>query len=218
MIILKCVVLNMKLSIICFIWFTFNLSQAQNNFKGINLDLWDATLINKANTAADADFLTHEEKMVIFTTNLARMNGRLFCKNVLDPFMNGKARTKYTRSLYKDLGKLKELAPLYPQKDLSNIGFNHAMKSGKKGSVGHEGFDSRFKPVMGKYNMVAENCSYGFEDGITNAIQLLIDEGVSNLGHRKNMLSPHYNSVGVSIQAHRKYKFNCVIDFGKINQ
>ena len=183
--------------------------------EGIDLSKWDSTTLTKANTAANADYLTEEEKMVIFITNLARMDGSLFITTILDPFLEGEAKTRYTKSLHRDLAKVKNLQPLYPEKDLYTIAYGHAVKSGKKGSVGHEGSDRRFKPVMIKYNMVAENCAYGFEKGSTNAIQLLIDEGVSSLGHRKNMLHPQYNSIGVSIQPHKSYRFNCVMDFGK---
>lgn len=181
----------------------------------MDLSRWKADLIRKANTAENTDYLTDEEKEVIFITNLSRLDGQLFCETILDPYLEGKAKTRYTRSLYRDLSKIKALDPLVPQKDLYSIAHLHALNSGKKGSVGHQDFDRRFKPLLGKYTMVAENCAYGFDDGSVIAIQLLIDEGVTNYGHRKNMLSPNYNSVGVSIQSHKKYRFNCVMDFGK---
>ena len=145
-----------------------------------DLSGWDTTLLSKANTAKSVDYMTDEEKRVIFITNLARMNGTLFATTILDPFLEGEPKTKYTRSLQRDLSKLKGLQPLYPEKDLYNIAYEHAVKSGKRGSVGHQDFDRRFKSVMGKYIKVAENCAYGFEKGATNALQLLIDEGVSN--------------------------------------
>jgi hypothetical protein len=180
------------------------------------LDQWDRELVRKANTAVDTDYLSDEEKTVILITNLARLDGRLFTETILNPFLEGRSKTKYTRSLIRDLSKTKDLPVLKPQQDLYNIARQHAVNSGKKGITGHEGFDRRFKPLLGKYRMVAENCAYGFEDGMTNVLQLLIDEDIPKLGHRKNLLSADYNSVGVSIQYHKKYRYNCVIDFGKI--
>ncbi len=191
----------------------FSVIAQQNSWP--DLSKWDPAALSEANTAVNADYMTEQEKTVIFITNLARMNGPLFVTTILDPFLEGEPKTKYTKSLHRDLQKIKNLQPLYPEKDLFSIAYEHAEKSGKKGSVGHEGFEKRFKPLMGKYNKVAENCAYGFEKGSTNAIQLLIDEGVSSLGHRKNMLDLQYNSVGVSIQPHKSYNFNCVMDFGK---
>lgn len=45
-------------------------------------------------------------------------------------------------------------------------------------------------------------------------MNLLIDEGVKTLGHRKNILDPHAKVIGVSIQPHNLYKHICVIDYG----
>jgi uncharacterized protein YkwD len=44
-------------------------------------------------------------------------------------------------------------------------------------------------------------------------LQLLIDHGVPSRGHRKNILNGSSNYVGVSIQPHNGYRFNCVQDF-----
>jgi len=43
-------------------------------------------------------------------------------------------------------------------------------------------------------------------------IDLLIDCGVSNLGHRKILLSKEYTMMGVSIESHRDYNYNTVLD------
>ena len=201
------------LIIICTISLSFYLDAQRTIWP--DLSKWDQSILLKANTATGVDYMTEEEKMVILITNLARINGPLFVTSILDPYLAGEPKTKYTKSLRRDLEKLKSLQLLFPEKDLYNIAYGHADKSGKRGTVGHQDFDKRFKPLMGKYNRVAENCAYGFEKGATNAVQLLIDEGVPSLGHRKNMLEPQYNSVGVSIQPHKSYNFNCVMDFGK---
>ena len=64
------------------------------------------------------------------------------------------------------------------------------------------------------YNHVGENCSYGYERAIDIVISLLIDKGIKNLGHRNNILSPDFNSIGVAIRPHKTYRVNCVMDFG----
>ncbi len=178
---------------------------------------WDSTLISKANTAASIEYMLSEEKLVILITNLARTDGTLFSETFLNTYLEGKKSNKYTKSLYKDLKKVKNLPFLFPERDLYEIAKGHAVKSGKSGHVGHQGFDARFKPVMKKYNSVAENCAYGFDQAIDIAIQLLVDEDIPDLGHRVNMLNQEYNSIGVSIQPHKDYQFNCVMDFGRLN-
>jgi len=176
---------------------------------------WDSVTVARANTASGAEYLTEEEKLVILITNLARTDGLLFSTTFLNAFMEGEEKDKYNRSLYKDLRQVKNLPLLYPEEDLYRVALGHAAKTGKSGQVGHQGFDARFKPLMTKYNSVAENCAYGFEKAFDIALQLLIDKDVPSLGHRKNMLSPDFNSIGVSIQPHKKYRFNCVMDFGR---
>jgi uncharacterized protein YkwD len=67
------------------------------------------------------------------------------------------------------------------------------------------------------YYHVGENCSYGYDQAIDIVISLLIDEGVPDMGHRKNTLNDQFNSVGVAIRPHKEYRVNCVIDFGHRN-
>jgi len=178
--------------------------------------LWDSLVIQKANTAIDVDYMTSEEKMVILINNLARTDGLLFSETFLNAYLEGEEKTKYSKSLYKDLKSVKNLPLLHPEKDMYDAALGHAVKSGKTGHLGHQGFDARFKPLMKKYNSVAENCAYGYDMAIDIAIQLLIDEDVPSLGHRVNMLNPEFDSVGVSIQPHKTYRYNCVMDFGRI--
>lgn len=176
---------------------------------------WDKDVISKANTGANTQYLSEEEKKVILLTNLARYDGKLFSESFLKDFLQDQKPNRFTKSLFRDLEKIKNLPMLVPERDLNEIARGHAEISGKRGTTGHQRFEKRFNPVMGKYNAVAENCAYGFENALDNVLQLLIDEGINSLGHRKNMLNPDYNSIGVSIQDHKKYRFNCVMDFGR---
>ena len=64
------------------------------------------------------------------------------------------------------------------------------------------------------YYHVGENCSYGYDQAIDIVLTLMIDEGIKDVGHRKNILSEDFNSVGVAIRPHKNYRINCVIDFG----
>ncbi len=176
---------------------------------------WDPEVVKIANTAVDIDYLSDEEKKVILLSNLARHDGLLFANSFLDEFLQNKRPTGYTRSLYRNLKKVKDLPMLQSEKDLYEIAKGHAEISGKRGTTGHQRFDKRFNPVMGKYNSVAENCAYGYSEAMNIVLELLIDEGISSLGHRKNILNPDYNSIGVSIKNHKSYRHNCVMDFGR---
>jgi len=179
---------------------------------------WDEETVKKARTAEDADFLNEEEKKVILYTNLARTNGSLFASTFLDEYIRIKKLkpNNYTRSLYDDLQQVSNLPMLIPERDLYKVARDHASWSGKKGYEGHKGFKQRYKPMMEKYVEVGENIYYGPYTPLEIVIQLLVDEGIEDLGHRKNLLSPEFNSVGVAIKPHKIYEYNCVMGFGQI--
>jgi len=184
-------------------------------------DAWDAAVIRKLNTAGGLNYLNEEEKKVILFMNMARHDGPLFARTLLDAYVKEKQveSSSYLRSLHRDLNRAEGLMPLQPEQDLTAVAQEHAIKSGQKGRVGHQDFNKRFDPLIGNpYMQVGENCSYGYETAIDIVISLLIDEGVKDTGHRQNILSADFNSVGVAIRPHKTYRINCVMDFGRRNR
>ena len=180
-------------------------------------DRWDEEVIRELHTADRSEYLNEEEKKVVLLMNMARHDGPLFAETFLQSYIqeNNLEKSKYTKSLFRDLKKTTVVQPLQIEEDLTAVAQGHANKTGKAGRVGHQGFNKRFEPLMGNpYNHVGENCSYGYEQAIDIVLSLLIDEGVSDVGHRKNMLNAEFNSVGVAIRPHKSYRVNCVIDFG----
>lgn len=179
---------------------------------------WDPAIIERANTAAEFEYYSAEEKKVLTIMNLARIDGKLFSETILPGYVeqNGLQNNSYVKSLYRDLKKTKDLVPLVPEKDLTSIAQGHAKNSGESGHIGHKDFKKRFEPFMGNpYTGVGENCSYGYATAVDIVITLLIDDGVKDVGHRVNILNPEFNSAGVAIRPHKGYRYNCVIDFGK---
>jgi uncharacterized protein YkwD len=189
--------------------------QAQHN--GV-YSQWDDQVLKKANTAAGSEFLNEDEQKVILIMNLARADGLLFAETFLKNYLalKEKKSNKYIRSLYHDLQKVKNLPMLFPEKDLYDIARDHATRSGMKGYEGHKGFKGRYTPVMDRYMEVGENIYYGKYTPEEIVLQLLIDEGIEDLGHRNNILNPRFNSIGVSIKPHKSYDYNCVMSFGML--
>jgi len=184
-------------------------------------DRWDEEVVRKLNTASVSEYLNEEEKKVILFMNMARHDGALFAESFLEPYIreNDMDKSRYVRSLVRDLQKISGHTPLTPEEDLTSIARDHAIRSGNSGHVGHRDFSRRFKPLLGNpYLHVAENCSYGYDRAIDIVITLLIDEDVREQGHRKNILNDSFNSVGVAIRPHKRYRVNCVIDFGRQNR
>ena len=181
-------------------------------------DSWDPEVVGSLNTATEIPYLNLEEQKVVLFMNLARHDGKLFSETFLQAYLeeNQLSRSSYVRSLIRDLKKVSGLAPLIPEEDLTAVAQGHATKSGKSGHTGHKDFNKRFRPLLGNpYQRVGENCSYGYEEAIDIVLSLLIDEGIKDLGHRKNILNTEFNSVGVAIRPHKRYRVNCVSCFGK---
>jgi hypothetical protein len=179
--------------------------------------VWDSDILEKANTAKNTRYLKESEKQVIFYTNLARADGKLFAESYLKWYMEstGPKPDSFAISLEKELKNIRNLPMLYPDMDLYEIARNHAVKSGKSGKQGHQGFEKRFREINRAYYSYGENCYYGRDNPLNIVIELMIDKNVSDLGHRQNMLDPGFNSVGVSIMPHKIYGYNCVMDFGR---
>ena len=51
----------------------------------------------------------------------------------------------------------------------------------------------------------AENISYGCETALETVMQLVVDDGVSSRGHRKNLLNRDYEYCGYYTGMHSKY-------------
>jgi len=176
--------------------------------------LWNDLVIETTNTAKNVDYLTIEEKNIIWLCNLARFDGALFTKTFLKEYIekNQIKYTPYVKSLFSDLKKTKNENLFKPDKRIYGLAKEHAVWSGKKGKTGHKKFQDRAK--RSKHSKFAENAQYGYFMASDIVMDLLIDEGIQSLGHRKNILSPLYRYIGVSIQPHKVYKYNCVMDFG----
>lgn len=177
---------------------------------------WDPDILEKANTAKNIRYLKEDEKEVIFYTNLARADGKRFAESYLALYLKSNALPpdSFILSLIEQLDSTRDLPMLYPDNDLRDIARNHAVTSGKLGTQGHQGFEKRFKQASKTFAAYGENCYYGVDNPLLIVIELLIDKGFENLGHRRNMLDPYFNSIGISIMPHKEFGHNCVMDFG----
>lgn len=209
--------------IICVNFFSSHVSFAQDFSK------WKKQEVTQAKTASDAGYLSDNEKQVVFFMNLARSNGKKFFDTYIQVYLsrfnqiyqgNGiKPDNEYLKSLKKDLYKIKNLPPFIPLEGLTAAARYHAKDMGSYGAVGHESTNGMTASERGEKfagtPYVGENCSYGFEDPLYIVGHLLLDDGVPSLGHRTNILDSEYRyyAVGVAIEAHKEYQYNCVIDF-----
>lgn len=195
---------------------TFSYSQLTVD-KGNLAKNWSGEQLRKAGISRDANFMSFKEKDVVFLCNLARINGPLFIKTILEPYLDSKnmKSNRNVKSLIKTLNQQNPLPAIQADKLLYQLAYDHANVSGKRGTTGHGGFDGRFKKAKNEFWNFAENCYYGQNNAMEITVELLIDNGVADLGHRKNMLNRDLGFIGVSIQPHRSvFEYNCVMEFG----
>jgi uncharacterized protein YkwD len=108
------------------------------------------------------------------------------------------------------------LPPLAPDRRIAAAARQHAQAQGPRGDVGHGPAGSLGQRLRGQgvwAGLSAENISYGFEDPRDVVRQLIIDSGVPNRGHRRNIFAASYQLAGVACGPHRAYGYMCVIDF-----
>lgn len=176
--------------------------------------LWNSKAYNACNTAANADYMTPNEKKIIWILNMVRLNPKLFLQTVLLNPKNKKYQKKETRNYYFNslITDLKKLQPntrlLLPDSLMFTSAHCHAYHGGLVGYIGH---DRSFSGCQSAF--YGECCEYGNDEPINVLLNLLIDEGISSLGHRKVCLEPAFQSLGVSMQPHKRYGINTVMDF-----
>lgn len=150
-------------------------------------------------------YMNDTEREVIQMLNIARMYPKWYLY-----FFLRTPRTANERTLHQTMSTMKTVPdPLIPDQALFESARCHALSSGKTGYVGHVRQDKNCRKKFG-----GECCEYGNSSAADIVLNLLIDEGVPSLGHRFICLSPSFRKVGVSMQPHKTYGTNTVLDFG----
>lgn len=175
-------------------------------------DQWRQTQLDSANTAKDVDYLSDEEKQVVFYTNLARINPELFAKTYAQKYIDSSKIGG--GSLVYELKHTTPVPALQVDKTLCETASSHAKLSGITGLTGHGGKIRRVAKSRPVFNMWGENCQYGWQHALDIVMDLLIDQGIKGLGHRKNILHKDFTHIGTGIRRHWRYRWNCVQDFG----
>jgi uncharacterized protein YkwD len=193
------------------------------------------TLVSDSGSAeelAPPAYLSALESEVLFELNLARSNPQLYADylQVMRRFFRG---TRLERPgeiiiLTKEgapavdeaiayLRSLRPLQALLPSRGLSLAAKVHAADQ-RGGAVGHTGSDGSQPPDrMNRYGAwqrkIAENVAYGGRSARGVIVQLIVDDGVPDRGHRMTIFDPEYRVVGVGCGPHVRFGDICVIDF-----
>lgn len=150
-----------------------------------------------------------------------REDPKLFLYRFLLPYMASERglTTYYTRSLKKEMDRLGPLPPFnispvmkrtadIQARDLARVQGGHLNHTSSDGTT----FSERMRRAG--VLCAGENLYSGINRSPLDMIMdLLIDQGVANLGHRKALLSPDYHSIGISIRSYTLHGKVMVQDF-----
>lgn len=191
---------------------------------------WPAEL----NTASYANYLSELEKNVILELNKVRSNPQQYVEEYMDELQtsfNGKifsypgqdpVKTQEgispLKECIRELQKMSPLPLLSPAEGLANASGELVSDQQKNGGIGHisrNGLTPQKRiEKYGNWDICsAEDITYGSFEARQIVIFLLIDDGVPDRAHRKNILNPCFRFAGVSYGTHPSYKSICVIDY-----
>ena len=108
--------------------------------------------------------------------------------------------------------------PLTTSDGMSRGATDHVQDQGPRGDTGHDGSDGSTPGERmdrhGSWNMIfAENLAYGPQTARDVVMGLIIDDGVPDRGHRRNIFDPTLHVIGVACGPHEVYRTMCVIDY-----
>ena len=109
------------------------------------------------------------------------------------------------------LRSAKTLPALNLNSCLSQSAQDHVSGTGPAGQTGHRGRDGsdpseRATRRLGYQAHCGENISYGRDSAREHVIALIVDDGVKSRGHRANIFSESYRSIGIGIGSHARYR------------
>lgn len=192
-------------------------------------------------TTADinADYLSDLEREIIAETNRLRQDPAAYAElleNLLPYFHGDLLRMPGQTPLLTHEGadvvleaiaqlrNTPPLPPLRPSRGLSLGADDHLNDLGPKGLTGHYGSDgsSPFDRInrygswdnIPNESIAGENISYSpINTAQWHVMQLLIDDGVPNRGHRTTLLDPRFQVTGVACGSHSIYRYMCDITY-----
>jgi uncharacterized protein YkwD len=178
-------------------------------------------------------YLSDLEREVVEELNLARTHpdkyagyltaySKLFVgKELREPgeitIMTEEGRSAVTEAI-SFLKKQKSLSLLTASPGMSKAASDMVRMQETTSQTGHVGKDgSKFSDRLSRYGTwggsCGENIDYGNNTARKIVMSLIVDDGVSNRGHRTSIFTPGFRRVGVACGVHQKFRYMCVIEY-----
>jgi uncharacterized protein YkwD len=149
--------------------------------------------------------------------NLARTQPQVYAGIVAERGAAMRNSAGAIQEAVKYLQKAKSKGALIQSPGLTQSAFSHVLDTGPRGIKGHVGTDgshvNKRANRFGRWDgLVGENICYGNQSARDVIVCLIIDEGISNRYHRKNIFG-NYRYMGVASGSHATAGLVVVTDF-----
>ena len=116
------------------------------------------------------------------------------------------------------LNKQQPVRTLRFNEELAKAARDHVVDTGPKGLVQHESSDgTSVKERLKRYGKIVtcygENLSFHCETALEVIMQMLIDDGVPNRGHRENLFNDDFRVCGIFTGDHKDFDTVTVVDY-----
>lgn len=116
------------------------------------------------------------------------------------------------------LRKAKPIAPLTLETGMSKAAADHVADMARKNHTEHQGSDgSEPDTRVSRYGTwgvtISENLMFGPSKARDIVLDLIVDDGVPDRGHRTNIFDPQAKVVGIAFGKHPDYGWATVMDF-----
>lgn len=170
----------------------------------------------------DEDESNRFDRAILDYINEMRSDPKAFYEKYVEAYIREKSArftARYTRSLKKDMFRSPALPLFKPETVLrKTAGLQLDYLAQYKGRMlTHEQGNIGFAERMNRAGLhcLAENLyAADHPKALDVVLDLLIDEGVPSLGHRKNLMSPVYTHIGIVSETPPGGRMIVVMDFG----
>jgi uncharacterized protein YkwD len=141
-------------------------------------------------------------------------NGNLFRRPGDESALETREGTSAVREAIRVLRETRPMPPLHLSTGMTLATEDHVKDQAPRGLMNHRGTDGTMAwDRVSRYGdwkkKISENMTFGPMSAHDVVAALLIDDGITDRGHRKNVLDPDVRLIGVSCGTHKSYRVMC---------